>query len=206
MATKMSKLRKAVSGLTNITTNRADFSIGVKTGSMTDMVPQKIGGLNYSVIQDGGELVSSSKCKPFCIEDVMLHDRKKDDNGNWVSKDLPSAVINFKLDSSTEQEMVYTSMVFRGTTWEEIVQDFELNHKGKGKLGSGATALYYIFSKGNGMSSIEHFLEELENGTPIKFAQYKREYTKGLNFTSHQYYLSDKSKKNSDDSSNDTDY
>lgn len=188
----LTKLSKVSGALTNHTVDRTQ---GVKRGKMIEQIPT---GFKFQLL-NGDEVVPIDKTTPFNYSNILLdtsyYSKKQ---SKRIESSIPAFCINIELEGSTEREKVYTSMLFRNTTLEEIVEEMVDNQKNGTPLNKGK-ALYNIINKDNNMSPSE-FFDELENGTSITFAQYKRR--GGMNFVDTKYY----EQKHSDDNSDTTDY
>ena len=188
----LKKLKKVSGALTNHTVDRTP---GIKRGKMVEQIPTgiKFQGLN------GDEVVPMDKVKPFGYSNILLdtsyYSKKQ---SKRIESSIPTFCINIELEGSSEHEKVYTSMLFRNTTLEEIIEEMVDNQQNGTPLNK-SKALYNIINKDNKMSPGE-FFDELENGTSITFAQYKRR--GGMNFVDTKYYENNYA----DDNSNSTDY
>ena len=168
----------------DITVHQLDRTNGVKNGTKYTVQPSyKYMMINKETLQpDGTYDYETSDAVPFDMGNILLLNRYKNREGNWIDNNVPAFAINIKLDEQPDNNIRYCSMIFRGTSFDRIVD--EMLALEQGMQLDRAKAISAII-KSNGLT-IATFLEHLNEGKSIEFAQYKREYN--LNFVDSKYY------------------
>ena len=116
------------------------------------------------------------------MANVLLLNRYKNKDGDWVDNNVSAFAINIKLDEQPNDNITYCTMVFRGTSFDRIID--EVIAMQQGLQLDRAKALSAII-KANGLT-MSTFIEHLNEGKSIEFAQYKR--GSNLNFVDARYY------------------
>ena len=178
--TLQSKLEK----VGDITLHQLDRTNGVKNGTLYTVQPSyKFNMIDKETLQSNGTYdYETSDATPFDCANILLLNRYKNKEGNWIDDNVPAFAINIKLDEQPDNNIRYCSMLFRGTSFDRIIN--EMLALEQGMQLDRAKAISAII-KSNGLT-IATFLEHLESGKSIEFAQYKREYN--LNFVDSKYY------------------
>ena len=168
----------------DIQLHQLDRTNGVKCGTKYTVQPSfKFMMIDKETLQsDGTYKYDTSDAKPFDMANILLLNRYKNKDGDWVDNNVSAFAINIKLDEQPNDNITYCTMIFRGTSFDRIVD--EVIAMQQGLQLDRAKALSAII-KANGLT-ISTFIEHLNEGKSIEFAQYKR--GSNLNFVDARYY------------------
>tara|TARA_R100000808_G_C2064787_1_gene94720 strand:+ start:77 stop:658 length:582 start_codon:yes stop_codon:yes gene_type:complete len=174
---------KKLENVSNISVNNMDRTIGIKTGVLDTFTPTYTYKMYNGIDKNGN--IKTTEPKPYDMADIVLIERRKDKNGQWYDKELPTFSMNFKsVNQETKNRINFYSMLFRNCTSKDIVDEMTSGELRKSK------ALASIL-QANGIEP-NQFVDMVKNlKTPITFAQYKRDNGQ-LNFVDADYYNQNK--------------
>lgn len=159
-----------------------DRTPGIKTGVLDTLTPSFTYKMYNGIDKNGN--IKTTEPKPYDMADIVLIERRKDKNGQWYDKELPTFSMNFKSVEQSDNRITFYSMLFRNCTSKDIVNEMSTGNLIKSK------AFVSILNANDIQPS--QFVDMVKNlKTPISFAQYKRDNGQ-LNFVDVDYYNENK--------------
>lgn len=177
---------KIFSGVTTVM-QKKDTNEGVVSGTLTSLKPD-FPYFMYNGTNADGILKTDKPAKPFNMANIVLKKNVKV-NGAYTTRYYKAFAINILNDVQSESKITtYNTMIFRGTTIEEIAKEMKSGDLTKSK------AFVSIMIENN-IDVTNDFVGQLEKG--ITFAQRYVRNSSDLSFVSAKYYTERLNRQNS---------
>ena len=169
--------------------HQQDLSLGVKSGTLYNVQPSfSYRMLNdTTILADGTPDYKTSDPVPFKYNDILITRSRRLDDGTYKTERTPAFCINVRVPDNDSGNIMFASMVFRGSDLNGILTAMENSKKNGTKLGV-AKSLAKIIDENK--FQLATFFKHLDNGGSIDFAQYKDKYGR-LKTCNVKYYNQD---------------
>ena len=173
---------KKLENVSSVPVEYMDRTPGIKTGVLDTLTPSFTYKMYNGIDKNGN--IKTTEPKPYDMADIVLIERRKDKNGQWYDKELPTFSMNFKSVEQSDNRITFYSMLFRNCTSKDIV-----NEMSTGKLIKSKAFVSILNANDIQPNQFVDMVKNLK--TPISFAQYKRDNGQ-LNFVDVDYYNENK--------------